>query len=373
MHRGPLKNVNWILRLLLISCVSTGATSLVRADAGTPLMWATGIQLVIGNAIIGAMEGLCLTWFFDVPPSSSVPVMVVANYTSACVGGFCLALGNWRGLHVSLYAGRFFLLLAVVASFLLTVVLEWPFVWFCLRRQAGSRIRSLRASFVLQAVSYGILVPYFYAFSATSLYSLPRMERSLSFVHAKCATCYYISIEDGDIYRRKLGEDAPEKIADANLHDSQARLYMRRGEDRSAWDLWALNGSGWLPTRHLVLSAFARRAASFGRSWGRKEEEPETWLNFGPAANPGEASEWEFSTGFWPVQGLLARSSGHDVRLALETPFLRWPARSATALPGGQVLFQLADHICVFDPVTRQLALVTDGRGPVVTLDACPP
>ncbi len=37
------------------------------ANAGTPLMWATASHLVIGNALIGALEGWMLGRWFQMP------------------------------------------------------------------------------------------------------------------------------------------------------------------------------------------------------------------------------------------------------------------------------------------------------------------
>jgi len=351
-------------------------TSKTYADAGTPLMWASMLQLFVGNAIIGLGEGFLLAWKYGARKATSVLVMIAANYFSTWVGSLGLAWWIKAHVRVTLYSGWMLLLLALVASLVISIILEWPFVLLCLRRQERPIYRSLRASAFLQCASYAVLVPLFYLASGTSLYTTTHLDRTHDFVRETCATCIFISPTDGDVYSRKLGSGSTEKVATLKAFDSEARMFVRKPEGAETWDLWAVKGEGadHHPEEVLVLHGFARRAAEFGSSWGRGDHEPTTWFNFGPAAELGTSSAWEFSTGFWPVEGLVARPGGDReaaVWISLETPFLSWPARNATALPGDQVLFQLGDQICIFDPASRKLSLLTEGRGPVVILDGC--
>jgi hypothetical protein len=44
------------------------------ANAGTALMWAGMLHLVIGNALIGLLEGVLLGRSFGVPSGKAIPV-----------------------------------------------------------------------------------------------------------------------------------------------------------------------------------------------------------------------------------------------------------------------------------------------------------
>jgi hypothetical protein len=70
------------------------------------------------------------------------------------------------------------------------------------------------------------------------------------------------------------------------------------------------------------------------------------------------------------VEGLQAwnKKTNEKLNAALETPFVIWPSRNATVLPGDQVVYQLGDQIVVLDLRTRRIGLVARGRGPVVIL-----
>jgi hypothetical protein len=98
-----------------------------------------------------------------------------------------------------------------------------------------------------------------------------------------------------------------------------------------------------------------------------------TWFSFGPALkvkNEPE-SEWSFETGFWPVEGMIAENEerGQRFHFAWETPFSQWSIRNAIQLPNDDVIFQLGDNqICILEPETKRIALLTKGRGPAVAI-----
>jgi hypothetical protein len=121
--------------------------------------------------------------------------------------------------------------------------------------------------------------------------------------------------------------------------------------------------------------AFAAEAAPSWRSTHTDPpQEEDSWFNFGQAARLGTAtnSQWEFWSGFWPIEGLrgMQTNTGTQVHLSFETPFGAWNIRNATLLPSDKVLFQMGqDQICIFDPAAKQVALVTKGRGPIAVME----
>lgn len=94
-----------------------------------------------------------------------------------------------------------------------------------------------------------------------------------------------------------------------------------------------------------------------------------------PSRGEGEAeapSPWKFWAGFWPIEGLKAenRTTGTNVHFSYETPSGARTVRNAVPLPSDKVLFQLGhDQICAFDPQSRKVALLWDGRGPVPVIE----
>jgi hypothetical protein len=341
------------------------------ANAGTPLMWATILHLTIGNAVIGVFEGFLIARFWKLPMRSCCFVMIAANYVSAWVGGVLIG-GRFTDAS-DLYlnnAWRAFWLAAGV-TYIVTLLLEWPFVAFCFRRSGAFWVkRSLCANLAVQTISYVILFGWYWGASGTSLYTefkvVPVAELGLS----QDLTVYYLSHKDGHVYRRKINKSIAPQVARPHLKNSKARLFVQLNSDSpTTWNLMALEGSdsssGVVPIP--VLTNLTGSAVADSRNT------PEgTPFNFGdvPKLAGATNSSWEFFTGFWPREGLHGRSGEKKMQLSMETPFITWFVRNAVHLPSDKVLFQLGDsQICIVDPESRRVAFLCRGRGPVAVIE----
>jgi len=93
-----------------------------------------------------------------------------------------------------------------------------------------------------------------------------------------------------------------------------------------------------------------------------------TWFNFGPAQSLTENSDWEFRTGFWPVEGVTGENkrTGQRIHRSLQTPFVAWVVRNSVHLEGDFLLAQVGnDQIVIFHLPSDRVALVTRGKGPL--------
>ncbi len=343
------------------------------ANAGTPLMWAGILHLYIGNAFIGIVEGVAIALFFRQPNRRCVPLMIVANYFSAWAGGVGIAHGISGMLDWNLYtAWRYFWMLVVI-TYLLTLLLEWPLVALCFWRQEHWLKRSIKASLFLQTLSYLVLFGWYWGASGKSLYTRMNVVPLAEMKLPADALLYFIGAQDGRISEldldsqdlRVFGTSVSTSHSDRLLFRATgtngvyAELCLRRDANRDddvileviAQSFWATNVSAE-PQDHF---------------------RQDLWFNFGWAAVLREAtnSGWEFSTGYWAQEGMEAyyHEQGAQLHFAWETPFSRWYIRSATHLPGDQVIFQLGDNqICILDAPTRRIARIVEGRGPVVAL-----
>jgi hypothetical protein len=132
------------------------------ADAGTPLMWASAFHLLLGNAIIGIAEGLILTLLFRLKGVPCVAVMIAANYFSAWVGGVFMVSAITASLNLDLYNAWRWLWCMVAVSYAITLLLEWPFVAFCLRNTKGWFRKSVWGSLVVQSASYLVVFGWYW-------------------------------------------------------------------------------------------------------------------------------------------------------------------------------------------------------------------
>jgi hypothetical protein len=344
--------------------------ALALANAGTPLMWARGIHLFVGNLAIGIGEGLLLAVLFKKRAAPCIGIMIVANYFSAWIGGFLLTtnLSDWLGLDLNT-AWRW-LWIMVVAAYFLTVLLEWPFVAFCLRGSSGWRAKTVWGSLVVQAASYVVIFGWYWAASGTSLYREVAIVPAAEIHVPKGTVLYFIANDDGDVYALDLSQKEPRKVHELGSRSWFDRLQATASDtDSGQWDLIArLVTDQKEPTLKTVLHNFATVVPTPTERSGYEE-----WANSGEVSRLGTAGEsgWKFRAGFWAFEGLSGENAkdGRRLHLSLETPFLEWYVRNATQLPGDQVVFQLGrDQICILDPVAKKIALVARGWGPIVAL-----
>lgn len=372
------------LAALTIFVLAAFATP-VSANTGTPLMWVTAGQMLVGNALIGILEGSLLSRWFKVARRRAILFMIAANYVSMVPGiGLAALLGEWfqstQTALDPLAAGRIAILLATAVAFLVTILVEWPFCMWAMKKQGWRPVKSLKASAILQAISYALLVPVFAYFCQMSAYTVASIQPDLGFVKSPGVTIYYINPDDGDIWSIKADGSAKQRAQESDLIENGARLFAMRDADDRPFDLWCVREFRQAPVQ--IMASIGPCAAP--RPCPHCNEEPNTYWNFGTKVfnsehielDPGNGYDVSMQTGFradagfWPAEGLLVIRDG-DVtyRIVLDTPFVRWLCRNVVMLPDDQVLFQMDDMLLILDMPSRAMGFLTRGRGPVAVME----
>lgn len=352
--------------------------SVAHANAGTPLMWAGILHMVFGNAIIGVAEGLVLGLLFRRSKWKCILIMIVANYFSAWLGYATIAAGIAESLPMDLHSAWQSIWLMVLIAYLLTLVLELPFVILAL---AGVRFwlpKALLGSLVVQTASYAVLIWWYWPASSTSLFAETKVVEIASVPLPENVIVYFISADDGDVYAGSLRDAEWRRVFDVNSVGREDRLLVRPSvEDPDVWEIVVRleTDDRWEPEFILVDHLLASAAPTWRDEMDRERYQYEgTWSNFGwiPRLGDAQSSPWKFWTGFWPYEGLGGENarSGEVAGFAMETPFVAWHVRNATHLPTDKVLLQLGDdQICVYDPEAGQVALLARGRGPIAVME----
>jgi hypothetical protein len=358
----------WLPRFLGIAALLVCFPLTARADAGTPLMWATMAHLVIGNLFIGIFEGLVLGWVFKLRIGLCILVMIPANYFSAWVGGYFLNDRICGLLPFTLYSAWHWLWAMVVVTFLLTLMLEWPFVWFCFRKEPGRFKKSWLGNVLVNALSYAALFSWYWLASGTTLYTKMNIVQPSEMSFPKAGQVYFLAGTNGAVSRLDLSSHRVEMVATLKDAAADDRLFIKPSAmDSNHWDIMDLS------KKSVVCSNLQVTAAQSERDMDNLRGPQDTWFNFGNAVQlaAAEDSDWKFETGFWPIEGFRGTSqkTGEKIYFALETPFVAWTMRSATQLPGDYVVFQMGDdQICLLEAATKKITLLTMGHGPVVVI-----
>lgn len=352
--------------LLCLLAAFIFAPQVAQANAGTPLIWAGMLHLIFGNAIIGLGEGALIAWIFKLPMTRCQWLMIAANYFSAWIGGWILAGKITTWFDWNLYNAWTLFWLFVLAAYLMTILLELPFIVLCFHGRERLFRSSLKASLIAQTVSYLCIFGWYWGATGKSLYTRMEIVPASEIRLPENLNLYHISSQDGRVHN---GPTVIGPLVSSTEHDRLIILPV--ADATNTWELALLSEgatrTNTLPIQHPI----SGRLASEERPDGEGPSMRMTSMNFGKALRMSDEaqSDWSVRTGFWPIEGMRLKNTktGQELRFAWETPFSQWNVRNAVHLPDDHVIFQLgSDQICVLEPATRRIALLARGYGPAV-------
>ena len=331
------------------------------ANAGTPLMWAGCFALLFGNFFIGVFEAWLIRGRRKVFAASATP-MIVANYLSMLAGIGLMYLASPLAARAQLdpFDRSLPLLLGMwAATYVLSVLVEWPFV----ANTAGTRVglRALGLSAKVQTVSYVFLAVFSYFVGSTSALNLS--ITSAASVTSVEGWAYYLALDNVNVLRTRLDGSRTEQVAklDFEIGSQFSRITV---EPTSNGDRSRLMYREYGADRELVKNVGnAAQAAGGERDSGNLIQIGNG--SFGPGATRKFADSPMVYCGFWQREGLMV----NGVRFALETPFLSTPWRCPIVLPDGSIVAQFGEAIVVVDADRRIVAKIGEGRGGDVLLD----
>lgn len=345
------------------------------ANAGTVLMWATMVHLVLGNAVLGAIEGFLIATWFKLPKWRSIGVLVVANYASAGLGSVILKRSVSASSDLTLYDVKHWFVGALCVAFLVTLLVEFPFFWWVLRSRKSSFVSAMTVTPLVHLCSYGLLVGWYWEASNTSLISDWELVAPDELRFPDTCTLFYLSVEGDQLWRMDWGKHEVKKVAldrDVSAPSRNDRLFARSNES-GLWDLWLRgdygHGRGGAAKVVPLLEGVGSRApvdAPITR--GVTNQVEGTAFSVGEVPSIAAGSSRSYYVGYWAGEGLRAYVDGEkEWDFGVELPYLAWPVRNATQIDGDLVVFQLGeDQICVLQPEKRQVALLARGKGPIV-------
>lgn len=358
-----------LLRLLLL--IMLVCPPMVMANMGTPLMWATVGHLMLGNVIIGIMEGRMLMRWFGATGGKAIGGLIVGNFFSAFMGAIVLQGWLFDRLPVDLNNGLVWFWLLVGVAYLLTLVLEWPFVFWALKKTESKRLsQSVKASLLIQTVSYLLLAGWYGMSSQLAIYNEVTVVEPAELNLPGNVQVHYISTADGRVYRRLLAGGAEQKVSEEISKDWNDILSFKADDENPGhWDLILRRSNP--PYEQVLLQGLPQDKTPF---WppGKVPRTSPVWSAWGEAQKLGMGPDvWSMTSSVWAGGGLIVRNLATRERfsVAFETPFGQWSVRNLWHLPQGLAIFQLGrDQICVLDPVTRRVALLWRGREAVCML-----
>lgn len=344
-------------------------TPTLIADAGTPLMWAGLAHLTIGNLLIGLLEAGIVRWRFAKRAGSRlIASIVAANYLS-CIAGYLLisALASRIvprvGGPLPVYSINRIMVFLAIASFVVTILVEWPFFWVALGRGVSGR-RSFGATLLANGASYLVLLAWYWLASATPARWGVGLVRANDLPPIPNARIFYISPDGNDVMQMRLDGSVPVQFCRLASPAPDGVLGFTEKPSNGSWNLQILMQRDQ-PIRSVI-------SVGPGRAATRPADADDWMFNMNHPDNLDPTGKWSVWTGFWPSEGIGATNNLNETRLdimAVEMPWLGWRSYNATLLPDDQLVFQLGEQIIRVDLKRRLAAAITAGHGPVVILD----
>ncbi|MBR4676222.1 MAG: hypothetical protein IKP00_17330 [Victivallales bacterium] len=387
--------------IVLLAMLCLPCTAL--ANAGTPLIWGTFAHLAFGNIFIGILEGYLLRWRNNGKGYHAVALMILANYFSAFCGVFIIGgldtwwVSSWTLLNLKT---NFFLM--VILLWFATALLEWPFVWFAMGKELRHWGKALKLSFILQSVSYILLVGWYMLCGNHSLLTCKVVPpEEIGIPDNVCI--YYIA--DNEVYKVHSVKEPPVKIAtlprkltqeEVSKGDKVFLVFLSDEEDPAKANLvervWKYSQFSHtenitiLPkladVDNVVLTQFGKNDKD--RQYGDCND------LIGRPLGKAKASNYRFSHHFYPEFGLMLLKKRefdlskpynyissrdaygftwaewqNDRRLfALGSPIAMWGIKNIIQFENDTILFELRHRqLCLFDYRTRRIALLARGHG----------
>lgn len=231
----------------------------VLANAGMIWSFRSMGHFLVGNIVLGVIEGLLLAMVFRSSKRRAIGLMIGANYVSAVFGGFA-SMGVFLALEALIPSGGYIrwmprvLGAAVAFSFLITIVLEWPSA----AKLTGAPQRAWRRTLVplvgVHLLTYPLLAVWYWSAADLSLYTDSKQDHTLSFIDpdvAKQFWVYSIDSSDNSLYRvRPNGTERERVIALPAGGTARRTLFLwTAGQEEASnrrmqtVDLWMLSNA----------------------------------------------------------------------------------------------------------------------------------
>jgi hypothetical protein len=325
-------------------------------------MWVDVFRLIYINILIAIGEALIISFVFKAyyPTLSKgtfkiIGIMILANYISWFAGDICILpylakIKDYILADNPLKNAPKFVLTIVIMAFCLTLILEWPFCLWAVRRKGKRIFKSIIACLLVNICSYVCLAFIYFNASVYSMYKEFTVQPVASFSKNNDVWIYFVSAKDGDVYRIHPNSSSREKICSLNLNWNPANpssfpsLFTLPSDKENSRDLWlSISDEKKFVFKNVAFPDFND---SIERNWFQPENNK--WLD--------------------PEISFKNKKTGGILHVGLEVRFLYWMASNVTYLQNDQIVCKLGNQVILIDLNKRLMGLITLGHSPFVDL-----
>ena len=346
------RNLLWFLMLVL-------TPSVLMANVGTALMWAPIIHLLFGNVLLGILEAFLLVKIFKAPKWQSVWVMILANYFSAWIGMEFLIEYFVQEQDITIENVKHWLRVFWWAAFGITLLAEFPFIWFSLRNQKRAFLTALKATGILHCLSYALLFWWYNSASVSSMVKDLELVSPSELVPSENYVLCYISQDGKTVQKMNLdGAGKSEQIFEISTKSQKDYLVFHSFDEDAGFDLYLRQVMEDNELREIeVVKSLSNHAIEYAK------------IDKMTIQSLADETQWEYYVVGPAALGILGyeKDGDKEFRYALETLIASWGIGLPIHMTDNFLVFQLGpDQICILDHESKKIALLARGRYPIV-------
>ena len=371
-NAASLRDRTPILAVALLTILAI--TPAASANVGSPLIWLGCFHLVFGNALIAFVEAAIVFRLLRISYGRAFLWLLAANYVSMLVGFVLLNLALEHGDQFiieetnPIRSARWFVATMVGIAFVLTVLIEWPFVSRAARRSEGrhSFTRTFLANLLAQLVSYLVLAYLYTGAFYTFNIDITVVEADAIEGLPSDVAVYHLAPDRRSVHRIQLVNGDSEHLVTVPSGSGSAALLIEEGK-AGEWSIWLDTG----PDEDRI-RVDRGVIADIATKW---EFDGSRDLNIAPSPDPTQAAfrpreQHEHYVFAYPLGVNVTvndvETSEHVLGLYLGAPFMNWRAPSTVLINDRFLLIQLEDQLHLIDIENRRIAYLAPGVWPVV-------
>jgi hypothetical protein len=350
------------------------------ADAGTPMMIVGFFHLTVGNFFIGLFEAIIVRLVFKVKSAWLFPCVIIANYASFIAGVVFLNFTTDRivravGGELPIYSLNRIFAVLIVTTFIVTIIVEWPFYWLGTRSKKYGLWKSFLANVVANTASYWLLAGLYYGGASTPEHWGMHLVPASQITEYPKARIVYLSPDGANVLELHVGETIPTHLFSVSNPAQGDALGIVRLEAIGQWQLKLKKPDAWSDEPAITVGRIAARRATTRPIYsdGSSYQDWEWYGGMFVADLQNSAKpKWNvfIEPGVYPQVIIDSNPPGKEhVISLLEMPFTQWYLCSPTLLPNDELVFALGQQIMVADLDRGIVAAVAAGHSPVVVLD----
>lgn len=339
------------------------------ADVGMPLVWGNALDMFMVTVVLGLLEGGIIARYYSLGFGRCITAMVFANYISAW---FVLPVDNamLTVCVADIRSATHNLVVLVLVTYLVTALVEWPFIALCCSKTTGWFRKSVKVSIVVQALSHLIIFGGFWFIRDGGLDRCFSVTPSDKIRLPSDVEVFMIAAKDGNVYRRSSNgrEDMVCKLAMTGAVD-----YLEWRPSKTSTNCYDLVGVSDTRPKNTALTEVLTAAVCTTSTPGRLRQPRRLYPQ--PLSPTGtESVNISMLYLGWGLRPIMRLTGGGKqpsyLSLAFGNHTVRWPVSGILSLSSDLAIVELRTRkLCLLDTKTKRIALWNSGYGAVVVTE----